>query len=303
MKLFLSLFILLFSLPAVAETPVVVVSIKPLHSLVQNVLGDTAEATLLIDNHQSPHGFALKPSQMKLLNDADVIFYIDDAFEGFLAKAKQALPYENAAYPLVPNAALQLMPVREGGMWEAHDHHDDHGHHHESLYNLHVWVSPKHAIGLVKAIQHKLSNRYPEHKATFDANAAATIERLAALDETIGTTLKDVKEAPFLVFHDAYVYFEAAYGLNGAGSITVEPDESPSAKRIMKIRDTVKERGIACVFKEPQYSDKLIQTVTEGSTAKVADIDALGMNIPPSKDLYFTLMEQLTQSFVSCLNP
>ena len=284
----------------------IVVTIKPLHSLVTGVVGNTARTHLIVDGNQSPHGFKFKPSQIKLLNNAAVVFYIGDTFETFMEKAFNAIPSNVVKVPVAEKARLKLLPYREGGPWEEDKHeghdHGHEGHHDEGGGDMHVWLDPDNAIKMIKAITRQLSKVYPENRDTYKANARSYVQKITALDSELSAALSNSKESPFIVFHDAYQYFEKHYGLNGVGSITFDPHDFPSPKRLKEIQGKLNEMSAACVFSEPQFSDRLVRTVIKGTSAKTALIDPLGANIKDGPNLYFELLSGMAASFKRCFN-
>mgnify|MGYP001185592383 FL=1 len=284
----------------------IVVTIKPLHSLVTGVVGNTAKTHLMVSGNQSPHGFKFKPSQVKLLNNSAVVFYIGDTFETFMEKAFDNIPSNVVKVPVAEKARLKLLPYREGGAWEEDKHeghdHGHEGHHDEGGGDMHVWLDPDNAIKMIKAITRELSKVYPENRDIYKANARSYVQKIIALDSELSAALSNSKEFPFIVFHDAYQYFEKHYGLNGVGSITFDPHDFPSPKRLKEIRGKLNEMSAACVFSEPQFSDRLVRTVIKGTSAKTALIDPLGSNIKAGPNLYFELLSEMAGSFKRCFN-
>ena len=284
----------------------IVVTIKPLHSLVTGVVGNTAKTHLIVSGNQSPHGFKFKPSQVKLLNNAAVVFYIGDTFETFMEKAFDTIPSNVVKVPVAEKARLKLLPYREGGAWEEDKHeghdHGHEGHHDEGGGDMHVWLDPDNAIKMIKAITRQLSKVYPENRDTYKANARSYVQKITALDSELSAALSNSKKFPFIVFHDAYQYFEKHYGLNGVGSITFDPHDFPSPKRLKEIRSKLNATSAACVFSEPQFSDRLVRTVIKGTSAKTALIDPLGANIKDGPNLYFELLSGMAASFKRCFN-
>lgn len=324
--------LLLLALLPLQAAAGVIVTVKPLHSLVVGVMGDTGQTTLLLDNNASPHDFHLKPSQMKAMQKADIIFYIDNDLETFLAHAFETLPPSVRKAAVVQKAELIVLPLREGGGWDTHDHgahehgadthgheahehettqehhkdrhrehaHEDHPHRPERL-DLHVWLDPENARRITRFISRELGAVYPGNRKIYEANADRLIARLDALDRELKIRLSGLRNRPFIVFHDAYQYFERAYGLNNAGSITFMPDEPPSPKRLQAIRKRLKETEAACVFREPQFSDRLVVTVVEGTNTRSSVLDPLGAELAADKDLYFSLLRNLAKNLEQCL--
>jgi len=302
----LALFAGLWAAPAAAEAPKVVVSIKPIHSLVAAVMQGVGEPALLVRGGASPHDYALKPSDAKALKEADIVFWVGESLESFLERPIANLPKKTQVVELMLGAGLQVLEPREGGAWEAHAHGKahDHGKHageHHGAMNPHLWLDPMNAkeIGAIAAVA--LAARDTANADKYKANAAALGQRLDALDAELKAALAPVADKRFVVFHDAYQYFEKRYGLNAAGSIMVNPDRPPSAKRLSVIRDRVKTLGATCVFAEPEFEPKLVRTVTEGTSARTGVLDPEGAGLPEGPELYVTLMRNLAKGLTECL--
>ncbi|MDR0250997.1 MAG: zinc ABC transporter substrate-binding protein [Burkholderiales bacterium] len=282
-----------------AAPPKVVVSIAPLHSLVSGVMEGVGTPTLLLKGTMSPHDYALRPSDVAALTSADIVFWIGASLEGFLEKSLKTNKTRNAV--LIETVSVRYS-AREGGVWGDDGH--AHGHHHrhnEASIDPHIWLDPVNASDMADAIARELSALDVENSKRYEANASALRQRLVALDHEIEQMLTPVKRAPFIVFHDGYQYFEKRYGLNGVGAITVNPEQKPSAQRLRMLRDKVRKSGVACVFAEPQYSDGLVKSIVEGTTARYSTWDPLGSRITPGVDAYFLMMRQFGESGRRCL--
>ncbi len=295
-----------------AETLRVVVSIKPLHALVAGVMAGAATPKLLLEGGQSPHTYTLKPSDAHALAQADAVFWIGPALEGFLAKPIAALPRSSVQVALSEAAGVHLLPIREGGAWEHHAHGEehhaagkrDHDHDHDGedeSHDPHLWLDPVNAQAMVDAIEAALARARPADAATFHRNATELKARLDTLDRALANQLAPLKGRPYIVYHDAYQYFEARYGLSPAGAITLDPDRPVSAKRIAEIRAKITATGTACVFSEPQFPPAIMATVVEGTGARTGLLDPLGADISPGPDAYFTLLDGLARPLVACL--
>jgi len=291
------LFLLLFTAPAKAQESRVVVSIKPLHSLVAAIMGDTGTPVLLVDGMHSQHGYQLKPSQIEILHHADIVFYIAPTLETFLARTLETLPASLRRDALIDAPGVITLKTRSSGAWEA-DHDED-----SAGQDPHIWLDTGNAKAISENIAEELGALYPANKAVYEKNAKALNESLDKLDSELTTVLAPVKNIPFIVFHDAWQYFEHEQGLSGAGSITLEPEQAPGVKRISAMRSKIKSSGVRCVFAEPQFNNRLVQTVTEGTAAKTGILDPLGADIPAGPALYFTLMRRMGEEFRTCLEP
>ncbi|OUR77273.1 hypothetical protein A9Q83_11230 [Alphaproteobacteria bacterium 46_93_T64] len=305
----LLLFLFLFSISSTAaadNTTRVFVSIAPLHSLVQGVMGDTGEAKLLIKASVSPHGFQLKPSQMRALKTAHIIFSIGPSFETSLHKAVSALSLADNVTHLIDAKGVELLESRSGGAWDDHDKAHSHEHEGEAIEhngNLdpHIWLDPFNGIAMVNTIATELARIYPENEGEFYANADKLIGKIKLLNENIAVKLTPVNSQPYIVFHDAFQYFETHYGMKAVGGIVVDPSRNPSIARMKEIRAQIKTTKAICAFREPQFSGKLVDVALDGSSAKPGVLDPIGQAIPLGPDLYLQMLTQMADQMLSCL--
>ncbi|ABC91483.1 zinc uptake ABC transporter, substrate-binding protein [Rhizobium etli CFN 42] len=312
-----------------ADAPVVVTSIKPIHSLVSAIMQGVGEPELIVDGASSPHTYSMKPSNARSLQEAKVIFWVGPNLEAFLEKPLEALG-SNASVVELDNApGLTRLPFREGGAFEAHDdgdhesapehadaaeddqghdhaaeqaHHDDHEEHEHGAFDTHLWLDPMNAKAMAAVITTTMVAADPANALTYQANAKALDDKLTALDREIAATVAPVKDKPFVVFHDAYQYFEHRYGIRVAGSITVSPENIPGAERVSEIHRKVGELGATCVFAEPQFEPRLVKVVIEGTSAKSGVLDPEAATLKAGSDLYFTLMRGIADSIKACLS-
>ncbi|AYM81026.1 MULTISPECIES: zinc ABC transporter substrate-binding protein ZnuA [Agrobacterium] len=306
--------------------PDVVVSIKPIHSLVAAIMRGVGEPQLIVDGAASPHTYNLRPSNARKLEKADVVFWVGPGLEAFLEKPLEALASKATVVELEDAKGLEKLPFREGGPFEAHDHGDeghdahdghaeeegahDHGHDHaeghgdhdHGAYDTHLWLDPANAKAMAQTIETALIAADAGNAATYQANTKKLIDDLDALDAELKETVKPVKDKPFIVFHDAYQYFEHRYGVKTAGSITVSPETLPGADRVKQMQEKVRQLGATCVFAEPQFEPKLISVITEGTAAKSATLDPEAATLEPGPDLYFKLMRGIAGSLKDCLS-
>ncbi len=200
-------------------------------------------------------------------------------------------------------------------LYGGHDHdHDDHDHdkkktaeaghegHAHGKFNPHIWLDPVNAKALVHEIEEVLVEADPENAGKYKANAEKVMARLDELVVEVSADLKPVHDRGFIVFHDAYQYFEKRFDVAAAGSITVSPEVMPGAERITEIRAKVQELGAACVFAEPQFEPKLVSTVTEGTQAKSGVLDPLGAGLDTGPEMYFQLIRNMAASIKTCLS-
>lgn len=305
----------LWPLGTLAEQPRVVATIKPIHSLVAAVMGDLGKPELIVRGGASPHTYSLRPSDAGALEEADLVFWTGHGMELFLEEALGSLAGEATVVALADSPGIELLPIREGGAFEPHEHegqeHDDHGHDdhgddddehaHAASMDMHFWLDPLNAVHMVEAISAALSVADSENATTYAANAAAEAARLEALTAEIDALLAPVRERPFIVFHDAYQYFERRFGLTIAGSITVTPDTMPGAARINEIRSRLTGTSSACVFAEPQFEPAIVATIVEGTGARTGTLDPEGSALAEGPELYAELIGALAASLAGCL--
>ena len=291
----------------------VVATIRPIHSIAAAVLDGIAEPRLLVAGTASPHTFTLKPSDVKALGEADVLFRVSETLEPFTVKLAQALPKRVRLVTLEKASGLTLLPLRTGATFEAHDHaaaKGGHGHGHAHGHKSgsspagidgHLWLDPANAKILAAHIASELALIAPHHGDRLKANAAAVSVRLDALAAEIETTLKPLAGRSYVVFHDAYQYFERRYGLTPAGSVTISPDVAPSAKRVSELRRKIVALKAACIFAEPQFEPRLIVPIIEGTAVRRGTLDPLGAAIPAGPGQYPALLRALADNLKSCL--
>jgi zinc transport system substrate-binding protein len=285
---------------AAAAAPKVVVSIKPIHSLVAAVMAGIGEPALIVAGGSSPHVYTLRPSDARKLEAADIVFWVGPILEGFLAKPIASLAAKAEIVELDRAPGVALLPARKGGDWDE-DEHDHHEAASAAEQDGHLWLDPANAKAIVSLAEARLSALDPANAQRYQSNAAALQQRLDALDAGLRQRLGPVRGLPFVVFHDAYQYFERRYALSAIGSITVSPEHLPGAQRIQSIHDKVARLGARCVFSEPQFEPRLVQTVIEGTQARTAVLDPEGAALRAGPELYFTLMDGLADALATCL--
>lgn len=322
--------ILALSLPICAQSavPSVAVDIAPVHSLVSQIMEGVGEPTLLIPAEASPHGYALLPSQVQALSEANVVFWMGESFTPWLEKALDNVADSAQKIELLELEETVTYDYREMAVFDEHhdedghdekdehhdegghdekdehhdeDGHDEHGHDHDGI-DPHAWLDPKNAKVWLTAIKQTLSIKDPENAATYQRNAEAAI---ASLDELLATTSKNVKDLgkiDFVVFHDAYQYFEKRFDIAAAAAISLGDAQDPSPARIESVRETVNKLRVTCVFSEPQYNPGIVNSVFDGSSiSNVAVMDPLGASIPTGRDHYQILIKGLVSSLSECV--
>ena len=286
----------------------VLVSIKPFHSLVSAIMQDVSEPLLLINGNNSPHSYALRPSSAENLQQADLVFWGGEILEGFLTKPLQSLASRAKLVSLQETAGLRLLPLRSGIGWQKHetDSANDHSAEDETTSTSgtdpHIWLDPYNAKIISAKIVEILTAMDPQNAQSYRINGEKYGLRLELLDRKLKAEMTKVAETPYMVFHDAYQYFEKRYQLNVIGAVTLHLGYGSSVRRLKTVRKTIKKEKIRCIFSEPQFSPKLLQTVTAGTNVKQGTLDPLGAGLESGPELYFTLLNNLSHNISSCLN-
>jgi zinc transport system substrate-binding protein len=310
-----SLAALICASPALAA-PKVITSVVPVHGIVSAVMGDVGQPELLLSGAMSEHRATFTVAQIASLGKADVVFIIGHGLEAKLAQISGSESVNGKAFIELSEApGVKTLPIREGGAWDSHDHsHEeekaaDDGHDHDEEthaegvlgFDPHVWLDPENAKAMAMAAASELSKADPANAATYEANAKAFTASLDKTSAEITASLAPIKDRPYVVFHDAYQYFENRFGLNAAGSIADVSAQAPSAQRLSEVRHKIEETKAACVFREPQYDSKVVGTVIEGSSAREGVLDPLGAELTPGPLAYQQLLLNLASSLKACL--
>ncbi len=298
----------------------VVASVKPVHSLVSGVMEGIGRPDLIVKGAASPHTYSLRPSQARQLEDADLVFWMGHELEHFLEQPLEAIATKAHIVELIDSSKLKKIKMREGGMFDAHAHddndehegHDDHDEHeghddhdeHEGHgeFDVHVWLDPENAKVLVNEIKLALIELDPVNASKYESNSNKMNTKLDQLMDEVSNKLKSEQGKGYVVFHDAYQYFEQRFGMSAVGSITVSPEVTPGAKRIRELKEKITELNAHCVFSEPQFEPKLVSTVVEGTQANTGVLDPLGASINDGPELYFTLIHNMADSLHECLS-
>ena len=302
--------------PANADIKVVA-SIKPIHSLVSYLMDGVGKPDLIVDGYASPHGFAMKPSHAKMLQNADLIFWVGEDLENFLEKPLKSIAKNAEKIELMEINGLKKLKFRERNIFEGHDDHghkekkhddhghkekkhDDHGHekHAHGEHDPHIWLDPLNAKVILSEMAEHLIEKDPSNASTYKANLKKAHKALDNLTKKIKSDLKgDFKS---IVFHDAYQYFEKRFDVNVLGAFTVNTDVLPGAEQLAEIREIIEHEKVTCVFSEPQFNPDIIKAVAKDTNIKTGVIDPLGATLDPGKDLYFDLIRNMYASFKSC---
>ncbi|PHM27723.1 zinc ABC transporter substrate-binding protein ZnuA [Xenorhabdus budapestensis] len=285
----------------------VVTSIRPLGFIAAAIADGVTDTQVLLPDGASPHDYALRPLDIRKLNQADLVVWIGPDMETFLAKPIEKIAQnkqlELADLPTIKPLLLKNSEdEHDSNESNQHKHETDHEHHHHGQYNMHIWLSPKIAEKAAQAIYSRLVEQYPQQKHQLEVNLRKFNGQLVQTNKNITHILKPVLGQGYFVFHDAYGYFEKHYQLSPLGVFTVNPEIQPGAQRLHYIRTQLVEQKAKCIFAEPQFRPAVIHAVAKGTNVRIGTLDPLGSGIVLNKDSYMKFITQLSEQYLSCLN-
>ena len=276
----------------------VVASIKPIHSLASYIMDGVTKPSLIVDGYASPHGFALKPSHAKMLQEADIIFWVGEDLENFLEKPLNSIAKKAEKIELMKAKGLNKLKFRERNIFDDHDDHDDHEGHHHGEFDPHIWLDPINAkIILNEMVEHLIEND-AKNASTYKSNLDKALKDIDKLTMEVMTELNQSTSS--IVFHDAYQYFEERFNVNVLGAFTVNTDVMPGAEQLAEIREIIEHDKVSCIFSEPQFNPDIINAVAKDMDIKTGVLDPLGATLDPGKGLYFDLIKNMSKSFKGC---
>ena len=314
--------LLMIFTPANAEIKVVT-SIKPIHSLAIYLMDGVGKPDLIVDGFNSPHGFSMKPSHAKMLQNADLIFWIGEDLESFLEKPLNSIAKKAEKIELIEIKGLNVLKFRERNIFDEHDHddqakkeddhddhddhdkkeddHDDHdGHegHGHGEYDPHIWLDPINAKVILKEMTEHLIENDLKNASTYKSNLDKALNDIDKL--TMDVMTESNESTSSIVFHDAYQYFEERFNVKILGAFTVNTDVMPGAEQLSEIREIIEHDKVKCIFSEPQFNPDIIKVVAKDMNIKTGVVDPLGATLNPGKDLYFDLIKNMSASFKGC---
>lgn len=293
---FIASFLLIGSAQAEVK---VLTSIKPLQLIAAAVQDGVAIPEVLLPPGASPHNYALRPSDVRKVQSVDLLYWIGPDMEGFLPRVLNGRTLPNVAVQDLPGMKLRRFAEDSHSHAEEADEHD-HDHRPGSL-DAHLWLSPVNARVIATKMAADLSAADPDNAARYQSNLKAFDERLDALDARLKKRLADVQGKPYFVFHEAFDYFEDAYGLKHVGVFSVAAEVQPGAQHVAAMRARLQEVGKTCVFSEPPLRPRLAETLVAGLPVKLAELDALGGYTPATAQGYEQVLEKLGNDLAGCL--
>ena len=332
LKLISSVLIAFLATISISKAEVkVVASIKPIHSLVSYVMDGVGKPDVIVDGYNSPHGFSLKPSHAKMIENADLIIWVGEDLEAFLEKPLNTISKKAVNIEIMDLSGIKKLKFREKNIFEGHDDHghghkekkhDDHGHGHKEKkhddhghkeakhddhghdkhahgeHDPHVWLDPMNAKVIIKEIENQLVKLDPDNSSKYKANSKKAQSELDNLTKNIKSDLKG--NLRFVVFHDAYQYFENRFGIKVLGALTVNPDVLPGAEQLSEIREVIEHEKVNCLFSEPQFNPAIIKSIAKDTKIKTGVLDPLGATLNKGKGMYSELLQSMYASFKGC---
>ena len=317
----LALPVILWSGTLKAEVPRVVADIAPVHSLVSMVMKGVGEPKLLVPQNVSPHHYAMRPSEAKALQEANLVVYVGHDMSPWMEPLFETVAASADALDLSEVDGVLALPYREGPVFgddvnhEGHDHeeeghdeheeedHDDHAHHDHDGNDPHMWLDPENAKIWLDAIASELGHIDPENADRYSLNAKSAKQQITREMHHIEEHLAAVQDKGFLVFHDAFQYFEKRFGIAAVGSISLGDASKPSASRLRELKHLFEEQAITCVLSEPQFSSKLVDNVFGGYKLHIGVVDPIGIDLKLGPALYPVLLENIALGIAECVNP
>jgi zinc transport system substrate-binding protein len=330
--LIISIISTLFYFSALKAEIKVVTSIKPIHSLVSYIMEGVSSPDLIVDGYNSPHGFSLKPSHAKMLQEADIVIYVGEGIEEFLEKPLKSLAQNAVKFELLKQSGMKKLKFRERNIFEGHDDHDDHGHgkkkkddhddhddhdhdkkakkedhddhghddhgHGHGEFDPHIWLDPMNAKIIIKKVTNQLSKLDKDNSSTYKSNSKKALKEIDNLIKQVKSDIN--KDAKVVVFHDAYQYFEKRFDVNIIGALTVNTDVLPGAEQLAEIREVIEHEKVTCVLSEPQFNPDIVKTIANDTNINMGVLDPLGAKLDKGKTLYFNLISNISSSLKNC---
>jgi len=273
-------------------------TIKPVQSIVSAIAGDLVDSHQLIPDYASPHNYTFKPSDIRKIIKADLVFRIDEHFEMMLNPAFDNLADQSRLISLAENPGINLLTTTGG-----HNHGDKHegaGGEHDNI-DMHIFTSPDNAIVMAQQITKHLSKADPENASSYQKRLQKFSQRVHQKIDQIKAELKPFKAKPYIVFHNSWQYFATYFGLQKSHIVDLHEGVSAGAKTIKGIRSKITSEGISCVFNGPNISKARINSLTKSLNVKSVEIDVLAQQFPAGEDTYINWLNYMGQQVKACL--
>lgn len=304
----------LLALPMLANAEVLA-SVKPLGFIASSIADGVTDTQVLVPAGASPHDYSLKLSDIQKVKAADLVLWVGEDIDSFLDKPvsqidrKKVITIADLAdvEPLLTKAHHEHFHEEgEHAHKHEHKHEHEHEHHHDHddeglTTNWHVWYSPAISQIVAQKVADKLTEQFPDKKALIAQNLANFNRTLAEQSDKIKAQLAPFADKGFFVFHDAYGYFNDAYGLKQSGYFTINPLVAPGAKTIAHIKEEIEEHRVNCLFAEPQFTPKVIESLAQSTKVNVGKLDPIGDSVALGAGSYANFLQATAESYAQCL--
>jgi zinc transport system substrate-binding protein len=286
------LLLLLVWAGAAAAEPRVLTSIKPLQLLAAAVMGSGEPVELLLDPRQSHHEYQLRPSERRVLQRAQIVFWVGPALETFLEQPLAS----------IAGSARVVALLAVGAEGAGHHHHHGEGDHAHG--DAHLWLDPEQAIAMARRMAEALSAAAPSERSRFEANVDRFAARLHAVDRELAARLAELpRRRPYMVLHDAYGHFENHYGLQRAATYAVTPEQQPGARHLLAIQQLLDQGRVGCVFREPQFEPRALAAMLRRPDLHTVTLDLMASDVPVTADGFTHFYREFGRVFIGCLEP
>lgn len=284
---------------ASSATAEVLTTLKPLGFIANAITDGVTETKVLLPTSASPHDYSLKPSDLKQLQSAQLVVWVGDEMESFLAKSIEKLPKEKVlTLEQIPAISTSVKQFAEPE--EPHQHQEEDEHHHNQ--DWHIWLSPEMSLVIAEQIAERLRQQMPEQAVSIEQNFAKFKQELTAKQAQLKQQLSPIKSKGYYTFHQAYGYFEHAFDLNSLGAFTLNPSIPPGAKTLQKIKQHIGQNQAVCLFAEPQITPKVVEVLRKNTGVAVGELDPLGAKIALQPTAYVDFLQSLANQFQHCLS-
>lgn len=296
----LAIFLLIVCSTAAQAQVNILTSIKPLQLIAQAIQGEQGQAQVLLPPGASPHSFSLRPSDRKRLAEAELFYWIGPDMENFLTALAKQHQQTSIAIQSLPNLQLLYYTAEHEDEEDDHEHHDEHDHHHQpGGLDTHLWLSIPNALVIAERMATDLSRLDAQHAPVYQNNLAAFQQRLKTLDNELAQQLAEVQDKNFFVFHEAFNYFEQAYGLQHGGVLAINAEVQPGARHLQQMRQRLEQAGPSCIFTEPPAPPRLAFSLSKDLPIQLQEVDVLGVQAQNYEQLLQGLANQLKQCLSS----
>ncbi|NUF28036.1 zinc ABC transporter substrate-binding protein ZnuA [Gilliamella bombicola] len=282
----------------------IISSVKPIGFITEAIASGVSDTDILLPDGASPHTYSLKPSDLAKLKSAELVVWVGEDMETFMPTILKSIDKQKQIELMaIPEINALLRTSHDDEDEDNHSHDESvQDHHQHGEYDEHIWLSPEIAKIVAQSIHDKLIKLYPNKSALIDENLNKFNIKLAETEQNIAKKLITVQNRGYFVFHDAYGYFEARFGLKKLGSFTINPAVQPGVQKVYSIQQKLKEHQAVCVFREPQFSPAVIEKLVDGTDVRIGELNPLGTGIALSKDAYSQFLLKLTQQLLDCLD-